>query len=111
VPSFFRSLLETTVMVEVVDMQNLTQSQDTRTSGGVVGALTGRRTHTDASTINVIVNGEHAMLDCFEHRKGCTTIGPGKYYGELDGNSLWVNYQMPLTHQQVRNHYVIAGSW
>lgn len=109
--------IKTSVLVEVVDTQNLTQSSDTRgdTSGGAVGAIvnstTGRRTHTDASTIYVIVNGEHALLDCYERRTGCSTIGPGKYYGERDGDGIWVNYQMPITHTPVRNHYKIAGSW
>lgn len=109
--------IKTSVIVEVVDTQNLTQSRDARgdTSGGAVGAVvngvTGRRTHTDTSTIYVIVNGEHALLDCYERRTGCATIGPGKYYGEQDGESIWVSYQMPITHKQVRNHYKIAGSW
>ena len=108
---------KTAVMVEIVDTQNLTQSVDARgdSSGGIVGAIvagtTGRRTHTDTSTLHVIVNGEHALLDCYERRKGCSTISPGKYYGELDGESLWVNYEMPLTHKIVRNHYKVAGSW
>ena len=109
--------IKTSVAVEVVDSQNLTQSTDVRddTSGGIVGAVvngtTGRRTHTDTSTIYVIVNGEHALLDCYERRTGCATIGPGKYYGELEGDGIWVSYQMPLTHKPVRNHYKIAGSW
>jgi hypothetical protein len=109
--------IKTVIVVEVVDTQNLTQSTDARgdSSGGAVKAavngLTGRRTHTDTSTIYVVVNGEHATLDCYERRTGCTTIGPGKYYGELDGESLWVNYEMPLTHKAVRNHYKVAGSW
>jgi hypothetical protein len=109
--------IKASVIVEVVDAQNLTQSQDTRgdTSGGVVGAVvngtTGRRTHTDASTIYVIVNGEHALLDCYERRTGCATIGPGKYYGEQEGDGIWVSYQLPIIHKWVRNHYKIAGSW
>ncbi|MGD0212981.1 MAG: hypothetical protein ABSB87_07100 [Terriglobales bacterium] len=109
--------IKTSVLVEVVDTQTLTQSRDARgdTSGGAVAAAvnatTGRRTHTDTSTISVIVNGEHALLDCYERRTGCTTIAPGKYYGQLDGGSIWVNYEMPLTHKPVRNHYKIAGSW
>jgi hypothetical protein len=75
------------VMVEVVDTQNLTQSTDTRgdTSGGIIGTVvnsaTGRRTHTDTASISVIINGEHALLDCYERATGCSTIGPGKYYG------------------------------
>jgi hypothetical protein len=109
--------IKTSVSVEVVDTETLTQSQDARgdTSGGVVGTIvnstTGRRTHTDTSKIYVIVSGEHALLDCYEHRTGCTTIAPGKYYGQFDGGSIWINYQMPLTHKPLRNHYVIAGSW
>jgi hypothetical protein len=109
--------IKTSVVVEVVETHNLTQSTDLRgdTSGGVVGAVvndtTGRRTHTDSSTIYVIVNGEHALLDCYERRTGCATIGPGRYYGELEGDGIWVSYQMPLTHKQVRSHYKIAGSW
>jgi hypothetical protein len=104
-------------MVEVVDTQNLTQSSDSRgdTSGGAVGtivaATTRRRTHTDTASIYVIVNNEHVLLDCYERHKGCGTIGPGKYFGERDANGIWINYQMPLTHKPVRDHYKIAGSW
>jgi len=108
--------IKTSVMVEVVDTQNLTQSTDARGEGPgaaalIVNGATGRRTHTDASTIYVIVNGEHALLDCYERRTGCTTIGPGNYYGEQDGDGIWVNCQMPVTHKWIRNHYKIAGSW
>ena len=105
--------IKTAVIVEVVDVEDLTQSLDARSEGGIVNAVTGRRTHTDASTMNVIVNGEHALVDCYEHRKGCITIGPGKYYGELDTDrrSIWVDHDIPLTHAHVRDHYVIAGSW
>jgi len=111
------SAIKTSVPVEVVDSQNLTQSVDARgdTSGDIVrriiNSTTGRRTHTDTSTIYVIVNGEHALLDCYERRRGCTTIGAGKYYGQLKGGSIWVNYEMPLTHKPLRDHYVIKGSW
>jgi hypothetical protein len=108
--------IRTAVTVEVVDTQNLTQSTDARGEGpGVVGVLvnnaTGRRTHTDTSSIYVIVNGEHALLDCYERRTGCATIGPGKYYGELEGDGIWVSYQISITHKQMRDHYKIAGSW
>lgn len=77
----------------------------------VVNSATGRRTHTDTSNIYVIVNGEHALLDCYERRTGCATIGPGKYYGEQNGDGIWVSYRMPITHESMRNHYKIAGSW
>jgi hypothetical protein len=110
--------IKTSIVVEVVDTQNLTQTSDAQgdTTGGIVGSrvngLTGRRTHTDNAMIYIIVNGEHALLDCYERRTGCPTIGPGKYYGELDGHDgIWVNHQIPITHKQVRDHYKIAGSW
>jgi hypothetical protein len=123
------------VIVEVVDTQNLTQSMDARgvntgsALGNLVADTTGRRTHTDTSTIAVIINGEHALLDCFERRKGCITVSPGKYYGELDLGSIhgvqnsasnrgggsnggvWIQFEMPVTHKPVRVHYAIAGSW
>ena len=109
--------IKVSVLVEVVDTQNLTLSSDARgdASGGAIGAtvnsLTGRRTHTDTASIYVIVNGEHALLDCYERRTGCATIGPGKYYGERSGDGIWVSYRMPITHTPMRNHYKIAGSW
>ena len=108
--------IETFVMVQIVDTQNLTQSADVRGEGpGVVAAAvnsaTGRRTHTDSSSIYVIFNGEHALLDCYERRTGCATIGPGKYYGERKGDGIWVSYRMPITHEPMHNHYKIAGAW
>jgi hypothetical protein len=69
------------------------------------------RTQIDESSIYVIVNGEHALLDCYERRTGCSTIGPGRYYGELKGDGIWVSYRMPITHQPIHNHYKLAGSW
>jgi len=110
--------LDAATVVEVVDMDNFTQTSDLRTApsqpglAGVADAIHGRRnTHTDNASLNIIANGERALLDCYEHHKGCTTIGPGKYYGEIDGNSIWIDYEMPITHEPRRNHYVIAGGW
>src|SRR5271156_849755 len=76
-----RRAIETSLVVEVVNAQTLTQSSDARgdASGGLAAAIvndtTGRRTHTDTDSIYVIVNGEHALLDCYERRTGCPTIG------------------------------------
>lgn len=123
--------LKAAIAIEVVDPENQTQSVDLRgnntvdvhgnpTTGGlntaavgIVNATTGRRTHTDATTMAVIVNGEHALLDCYERAKGCVPIGPGRYYAELatDKKSLWVDHEIPISHIHVRDHYVIAGSW
>ena len=74
--------IKTFLMVDVVDTENLTQSADVRgdTSGGaaraVVNSTTGRRTHTDSATIKVIVNGEHALMDCYERSTGCARWVP-----------------------------------
>jgi hypothetical protein len=105
------------IRIEVVDTSNLTQSQDLRNTpgvgvaGSIVNATTGRTTHTDASWMKVIINNEHAWMDCYERRKGCSTIAPGQYFGKLDGGDIWVNTIMPITHRLVRNHYKIVGGW
>ena len=109
------------IEVEVVDMSNLTQSRDVRgVSGGpgaaglagtIMNATTGRTTHTDASTMKVIVDGEHALMDCYERRKGCATVAPGRYSGTLKDGDVWIAFTMPISHKPVRNHYTIAGSW
>lgn len=110
--------VKTLIVVQVMDATNLTLTKDARGTGQNLGEvvandLTGRVTHTDATTMYVIANGERALLDCFEHRKGCTPLGPGTYYGNLDVDkrSIWVNHTLPLTHQRLRDHYVIAGAW
>jgi len=109
--------IKTFAMVEIVDGLNLTQSTDVRddTSGGLIPAIvnstTGRRTHTDTASIYIIFKGEHALLDCYERSTGCATIALGKYYGERKGDGIWVSYRMPITHESMRNHYKIAGSW
>jgi hypothetical protein len=105
------------VLIDIVDAKTLTLSTDVRgdTTNGIGGALAtsliGRRTHTDATSIYIVLNGEHALLDCYEHRTGCATIAPGKYYGQVRGDGIWIDYEMPITHEPMRNHYKLAGSW
>jgi hypothetical protein len=110
--------VKTLITVQVMDARNLTLSSDARGTGQspgeqVANDLYGRVTHTDVTNMYVVVNGEHALLDCFEHRKGCTPLAPGTYYGnlDLDKRSIWINHILPLTHQPLRDHYVIAGAW
>jgi hypothetical protein len=106
--------VKTLITVQVMDATSLTLSSDVRGRGqGLQQDLTGRVTHTDATNMYVIVNGEHALLDCFEHRKGCTPLAPGTYYAnlDLDKRSIWINHVLPVTHQPLRDHYVIAGAW
>jgi hypothetical protein len=113
--------IKNAILVEVVNSETLTESLDARgVSGGsglagavgtIVNDTTGRRTHTDNSMLYVIAHGEHALLDCYERRKGCTPMGNGKYYAEFDGESIWMDFRMPLIHVYVRNHYVVSGGW
>jgi hypothetical protein len=113
--------IKNAILIQIVDSQTLTESLDVRgVSGGsglagavgtIVNDTTGRRTHTDNSLLYVIANGEHAILNCYERRTGCVPVGDGKYYAEFDGESLWVDFRMPLIHTYVRNHYVVAGGW
>jgi hypothetical protein len=113
--------IKNVILIQVVDSQTTTESLDVRgvpggpgvagAVGSIVNDTTGRRTHTDNSLLYVTANGENALLDCYERRKGCTPIGNGKYYAEFDGESIWVDFRMPLIHAYVRNHYVVAGGW
>ncbi len=108
-----------TVEIEVVSVDNSTIHTDLNGTGGSAGAnlgialAGGKHTNTDASTMLAIINGEHAKLDCFEHHKGCKTVAPGKCVGELDSKTggIWLTFEMPLTHKNVRNHYIVAGGW
>jgi len=101
------------VTIEVVSTTNSTVKGEIQ-GGGIAVAIRGRKiVHTDAATMKVIINGEHAYMDCYEHHKGCTPIAPGIYNGELEGKKggIWVEYNMPLTHKLMRQHYIVAGSW
>ena len=113
--------MKNAILIQVEDSQTMTESVDVRgVSGGsgvagavgsIVNATTGRRTHTDNSILYITANGERAILDCYERAKGCAPIGNGQYYAEFDGETIWVDFRMPLIHVYVRNHYVVAGAW
>jgi hypothetical protein len=98
------------VTIEVVATTTSTTHGEVEGNGSIHGR---KVTHTDAATMKVIINGEHAYMDCYEHHKGCTPIAPGLYNGELEGKKggVWVEYNMPLTHKLMRQHYIVAGSW
>lgn len=78
---------------------------------GLFGAIAGTKTTDVVFMVNVVIDGEHARLKCYEQHKGCSPLGSGDYEGELDGNSLWISQQIPITHKIVRDHWKIAGSW
>ncbi|MFY9740382.1 MAG: hypothetical protein WA252_20475 [Candidatus Sulfotelmatobacter sp.] len=109
------------VKVEVVSSEGM---QGSVQGGGVVGAAVGRRVVTDAWTMKVIVNGEHAILKCYENHEACHFYAAGTYDGELkthkgqdygsdapDDPDLWIHYVRPLDHANIREHWKVSGSW
>jgi hypothetical protein len=78
---------------------------------GLIGAIQGVRTTDVVFMVNVIINGEHARLKCYENHRGCTNIGPGNYKGEMEKDNVWISMEVPLTHQIVRDHWKVSGTW
>jgi hypothetical protein len=106
------------VKVEVVSDEGM---QGTVQGGGAIGAAVGRRVVTDAWTMKVIVNGEHAILKCYENHHACHFLGVGTYDGELKTHrpdkydapdpDLWIHYIRPIDHVDIREHWKVNGSW
>ena len=102
------------IKVEIVQQ---TESLDTIVRGaGLGGALAGNRRHEVVFQVNALIDGEHARLECYEHHKGCTAIGPGIYDAELkNGNKranadIWILVVMPVKHTIHRDHWVVSGT-
>jgi hypothetical protein len=93
--------------------------QDSVGGGGLIGAAVGRRVLTDAWTMKVIVNGEHARLRCYENHSACHFLGAGTYDAELKTHpkdttadpDLWIHYIRPIDHVDFREHWKVNGSW
>jgi hypothetical protein len=108
------------VKVEVVDQEGI---QGNTQGGGAIGAAVGRRVFTDAWTMRVIVNGEHAMLKCYENHHTCHFLGIGTYDAELKTHKnedygggpgdpdIWIHYIRPIDHVDIREHWKVDGSW
>jgi hypothetical protein len=107
------------VKVEVVEQEGL---QGSFQAGGLVGEAIGRRVITDAWTMKVIVNGEHALLRCYENHDRCHFLGVGTYdaelkthkgwtYGGPEDPDLWIHYIRPLDHVDFREHWKVDGTW
>ena len=103
------------IKVEIVQQ---TESLDTIVRGaGLVGAIAGNRRHEVVFQVNALIDGEHARLECYEHQKGCTAIGPGMYDAELkNGNKrvhadIWILVVIPVKHAIHRDHWVVSGTW
>jgi hypothetical protein len=93
---------------------------------GIIGAAQGERTASKVFMLNALINGDKARLKCFENHQGCTAIGPGIYDAEIDmngkaeyggnghkgnGADVWILVRMPITHQIVRDHWKVSGTW
>lgn len=50
---------------------------------GLGGAIAGSRTFATANLTRAIINGDHALLRCYEHHKGCNSLGAGIYDAEM----------------------------
>lgn len=112
------------VKVEVVSDEGM---QGTFQGEGAIGAAIGRRVLTDAWTMKVIVNGDHAILKCYENHHPCHFLGVGTYDGELETHrkkeweyggggkpkdpDLWIHYIRPIDHVDIREHRTVSGSW
>ena len=101
---------------KIVQVEVVAPSEDRAVkyvSPGLFGAFQGVKTANVVFTVNVIIDGDHARLTCYEQHRGCTAIGPGKYDGEVakDSRSLWISFPQPVSHAIIRNHWKIAGTW
>jgi hypothetical protein len=109
---------KTAVKIEVVEQSEGMQGK--YQLGGLVGVIQGQRTYTTATSTKTIINGDHALLMCYENHKGilkgCDFLGVGTYDGEMKPNSrsepdVWVYYVRPVDHQIIREHWKVSGSW
>jgi len=96
------------IKVEVV----ATNTQDIKyINPGIIGAFQGVKTKNLVYSMNTIIEGEHTKLMCKEGHKGCTSMTPGVYDAEFDGKSLWITFELPLTHKSIREHWELSGGW
>jgi len=106
VPTFAVKKQKEKVRIEVVS-----QAEEQGVRVGSKGSIVGRRTFSEVFMVNAIINGDKARLKCFENHRGCTALGPGFYDAEVEGYDIWISIQMPITHQVVRDHWKVSGTW
>jgi hypothetical protein len=113
----------TIVKVEVVDQTSF------QGKFGNADSVLGRRTAIEAASLRVIINGDHALLRCYENHQGCNTLGPGTYDAEVSvpkcgddclgrdtsgkatDPDVWIYYVQPLDHHRFREHWRVSGTW
>jgi hypothetical protein len=114
----------TRVKVEVVEQSE--GMQGSFQMGGAIGTAVGRRVVTDAWTTRAIINGDHALLTCYENHHACSFLGVGTYDAELkihphreeyagyhgdEPPELWIHFIRPVDHVDIREHWKVTGSW
>jgi hypothetical protein len=108
------------VKVEVISAEGVQENQ------GSTDTLKGREVVTDAWTMKVVINGDHAVLKCYENHNACHFLGAGTYDGELKTHpnaaakdyagyssdpDVWIHYIRPIDHRDIREHWKVTGSW
>jgi hypothetical protein len=91
---------------------------------GLAGAIDGTRTFATATLTTAIINGDHALLKCYENHHSCNILGVGEYDAEMEtkgtckgcGESvtepdIWIKYVRPVDHVVFREHWKVVGSW
>jgi hypothetical protein len=92
--------------------------------GGVTGVIGGVRTFATATLTTAIINGDHALLKCYENRSGCNILGAAEYDAEMrvkeackhcseseSAPDIWIFYVRPVDHKTFREHWRVVGSW
>jgi hypothetical protein len=111
------------VQVQIVEMSSGFEGKYQQ--GGVAGLIAGARTFATATTSKAIINGDHALLRCYENHSQCNVLGPGTYDAEIkvyknseptifSGSGppdVWIYYVRPLDHKEIREHWKVAGTW
>lgn len=88
---------------------------------GLAGAIDGLRTTDQVFMVNTVIDGEHVRLRCYENHKGCPSLGPGVYDGELSVTrgydkddvevDIWISSKIPLSDAVRHDHWRAVGSW
>jgi hypothetical protein len=123
---------EKTQAVKVEVMEEGTSLHGEYQAAGFVGAVRGKKTYANALDIKTMINGDHALLRCYENHQGCNILGPGTYDGEIkvakhqsvksgtngmldsgkgSGPDVWIHYVQPLDHKVYREHWKVSGTW
>jgi len=82
----------------------------------------GEATSVKATVTKAVINGDHALLKCYENHSGCNILAPGEYDAEMavkkscrscsEADSqpdVWIKYIRPVDHKEFREHWKGRG--